>query len=246
MLPLRRSFNSTCNLNARFPALPTRISRASNQKNQKKIVQLKQKLGEKYRLLGRDKRQSPYTERNSPSKPTQPPKPQEKIPLIKPFLYQKDKNPNELSDDLLEKLEKIEIKEDKQEKAEKQSLLSAKIHKKKEEVETNEFTKLSMPEQSIPKKIVKDGVEQKTATGPYYQYGVKPSELEFVLETTPALTSEPYSADKRNLQQAEMVRRIISMENGNQRSIKKFNVQRVVEIFQRTPQDTGSSEVQGI
>jgi ribosomal protein S15 len=45
-------------------------------------------------------------------------------------------------------------------------------------------------------------------------------------------------------EQAEMVRRVLSIENASASQMKKFNTARAVELFQRDDQDTGSAEVQ--
>jgi hypothetical protein len=246
MFLVKRQFHSSTFTSSRFPALPTKISRQSNLRNQKIIEKTKLKLGSKYAEIGRDKRQSPYSENRSPSKPTQPQKPIERQGLIAPFLFKKDHIPENIEMNL-----KDFIKQDKEiaieEKPEKKySLKNAKIEKKKEIEQTSEQTKLSLPVNSIPKITFKDEFEQKTLSGPFYQYGLTPSEVKYILDTLPNEQKDSYSIDKRNLQQAEMLRRIISMDASSQKTIKKFNIQRVVEVFQRDSLDTGSSEVQGM
>ena len=73
MFNVKRLFHFSPPSLGRFPALQTKISRQSNQRNYEKILKLKSKLKSKYRLIGRDKRNSPFTQRKSSSKPTQMP-----------------------------------------------------------------------------------------------------------------------------------------------------------------------------
>jgi hypothetical protein len=46
-------------------------------------------------------------------------------------------------------------------------------------------------------------------------------------------------------EQAEMIRRMVALENASGRETKKFNVGRVVELLGEMPNDTGSAAVQG-
>ncbi|KAJ3333150.1 30S ribosomal protein S15 [Blyttiomyces sp. JEL0837] len=125
-----------------------------------------------------------------------------------------------------------------------------------------------------PKKSVigVDGGESKTkenamavptrANGLAFVHGITPTEAKFVLVDAPkALTADddfenfvgsmavthqqpgPKAAVKVD-EQAEMVRRILSLENAGKRQINKWNRARVVELFGRKPFDTGSPEVQ--
>lgn len=47
-------------------------------------------------------------------------------------------------------------------------------------------------------------------------------------------------------EQAEMIRRMVALENASGRETKKFNVGRVVELLGEMPNDTGSAAVQGV
>ncbi|KAH6571724.1 hypothetical protein BASA62_003733 [Batrachochytrium salamandrivorans] len=85
-----------------------------------------------------------------------------------------------------------------------------------------------------------------TAVGPFYRYGLTPSDVKAILSDTPKtlLMEGAMNSSDRTEEQAEMVRRIISLENGNESALRKFNIARSVEVFQRAPGDTGSPEVQ--
>jgi hypothetical protein len=228
-----RPFHTTAIAFARFPALQTRISRNQFQKNQRKIEELKKRLGDKYRLIGRDKRFSPITERRSPSKDSQPPKPVERIPLIQPYLYSPENGCLEIGEAV-----KAIQEENKDKKTES---IRDFVMTKREEKDVQ--TILSLDDSAVPPIVKKDEVELKTQKGPYYQHGILPSETEFVLKKTPLVTQDLFQ--EQVTQQPELVRRILSMETANNQMIRRFNVQRVIEMFQRKPGDTGSSEVQG-
>ncbi|KAH6592021.1 hypothetical protein BASA50_008304 [Batrachochytrium salamandrivorans] len=88
--------------------------------------------------------------------------------------------------------------------------------------------------------------EPVTAVGPFYRYGLTPSDVKAILSDTPKtlLMEGAMNSSDRTEEQAEMVRRIISLENGNESALRKFNIARSVEVFQRAPGDTGSPEVQ--
>jgi hypothetical protein len=228
-----RWFHTTAVGLARLPALQTRISRNQFQKNQQKIVELKKRLGDKYRIIGRDKRISPITERRSPSKDSQPPKPIERVPLIQPYLYDPEKGCLDIDETV--KAIQEETKESKVD-----SIRDFVITKREEK---DIQTILTLDDSALPP-VVKNGeTELKTQKGPYYQHGILPSETEFVLKKTPLVTQDVFQENVT--QQPELVRRILSMETANNQMIRRFNVQRVIEMFQRKAGDTGSSEVQG-
>ncbi|KAI9100414.1 hypothetical protein DFS34DRAFT_578708 [Phlyctochytrium arcticum] len=85
--------------------------------------------------------------------------------------------------------------------------------------------------------------------GPYYSHGLTRAEIETVFVDAPALqnsenTFKGEDAQQLPEQQAEMVRRILSLENANKKELTKFNVGRCVTLFGREAHDTGSPEVQ--
>jgi hypothetical protein len=231
---LQRWFHGTTALQARFPALQTRISRNEFKRNQKKIAELKEKLGEKYRIIGRDKRRSPLTERRSPSIDSQPPKPKERIPLIKPFLF----DPINGCLDIGEKVETTEVTDtSKRQDSIRDFVVTSRVEK---EIQTV----LTLNKNALPPIVIKEKVELKTQKGPFYQHGILPSETEFILKKTPLVTQKIFQ--EQVTQQPELMRRILSLSTANNQEIRKFNTQRVIEMFQRSPGDTGSSEVQGL
>jgi small subunit ribosomal protein S15 len=74
-----------------------------------------------------------------------------------------------------------------------------------------------------------------------------PSEVKFLLQDTPSVVRKQIDTDERRQfvsQQAEIVRRLMTIENASASQIKKFNTARAVEMFQRSDVDTGSPEVQ--
>jgi hypothetical protein len=107
-----------------------------------------------------------------------------------------------------------------------------------------------MPKNSIPKLDNPDSV---AVQGPYYQYGLTPKNIDFLLRTTPKFASKVKLANISHSQvdgalsseeRAEIMRRILCLENSNKAGIEKFNTARVIAIFGRNNNDTGSPEVQ--
>lgn len=248
---------------ARFPALQTKITRHSHVKNMRKIEQLKKKLGANYKIIGRDKRVSPYSERNSPSKPTQPPAPKNPKKLASRFLISEsnlapvDFVPGALGKMTMEEEDQLKVR-----KASKVSSNTASSSPSsssssismpstsafKNTVEnTDHTTVLKLPAKVVPNKLLREGgLEYKTQAKPFFQYSMTPSEAQFLFEKLPAACKSSYTAVKDNTeQQSEMLRRIITMENSNSAVKRKFNTARVVEMLQRHPLDTGSAPVQG-
>eukprot|EP00842_Homolaphlyctis_polyrhiza_P003689 jgi/Hompol1/4320/HPOL_001574-RA len=317
----------------------TRISRKAHSKNMLKISYLKTKLGDKYRIIGRDKRQSPLTERRSPSKPSQPQPPVPKPVHIAPFLASKanprplDVTPGRLLDALktaktLAATDAATASIKAAEALETKASTGIRMRSTKTDVrgpQNDQNTIMRLPEGAVPKipdaviastkiqafaeitRSIKHGskqsvdasgnvaaeadagagagagagaksetdespntvthseaiplsanalptIEPKTAVGPFYQFGITPSEAETILSITPKILTRnnqinidaSFKGDKaaRAEEQAEMLRRIICLENSNEMGIRKFNIARSVEIFQRKAGDTGSPEVQ--
>ncbi len=250
-----RGFHSSTQAMGRFPALPTRISRQAHQKNLARIQKLKESLGSKYKVIGRDKRISPITERDSPSKPTQPPPPPKWKRQISKFLISTSQ-PNALPFEPkqigkvaegYQKVSQISTPLEKKEKTQKSLLMPTKDAFQKQVIETDADTILEMPKDAIPPSTLKDELfEYKTQAGPYYKYSLSPSEAKFLLESTPAVSKEAYPTKKdESGQQSEMMRRLISMENSNSQSTRQWNVSRMIEMFQKHSLDTGSPQVQG-
>lgn len=247
---------------SRYPALATKITRYSHVQNLRKIEQLKNKLGKDYRDIGRSKRQSPYSERNSPSKPTQPPAPIPKKKVVSPFLMSlKNRNPLEYNTDLLLGSEKNSnekavdsVVENESSKLlgeiEDKSFLSlpSATAFKKQQAETNQDTVLTLDPSAISSpQSTPFGIELQTHSRPYYQFGVRPSETEFLLRKVPEACKLSYRTLKDDTeQQAEILRRIMSVETGSQKSLRRFNVARIMEMIQKHELDTGSPQVQGI
>jgi small subunit ribosomal protein S15 len=87
-------------------------------------------------------------------------------------------------------------------------------------------------------------------SGPYVAHGVTSSEAYAVLKTAPdvlashstLVESDPAAVSPS--QQAEMVRRIISLENSSASAVHSFNKIRVMSMFGKHSTDSGSSSVQ--
>ena len=233
---------------ARYPPLQTRISRKAHERNLLKIAQLKETLGTKYRPCGREKRQSPLTERRSPSKPSQPAPPPNVLPPITNFLLLKKAPEPIVPGSLKETFKILKNKKTEQvvETGVKQDLRMPVFERKPVEVTTSEKTLLKLPEQPIPA-TWDTPVEPRATEAPFYRFGLAPKEIQFLLQNTvESMKANSYGDDvsQRHDQQAEMLRRIMSLDNGSQGDVKKFNKMRIMEIFKRHDQDTGSSEVQ--
>jgi len=85
-------------------------------------------------------------------------------------------------------------------------------------------------------------------SGPYYNFLLTPSEIDFLLRQVPTVVPS-VETDLNGLipspeARAEMLRRILSLENADQKALTKFNKRRMIEMFGKKPNDTGSSEVQ--
>ena len=236
---LKLQFHTSSNLLARFPALQTRISRSAHEKNLKRIQRLKKKLGDDYRLIGRDKRQSPLTQVRSPSKPSQPPKPIPTKLIIEPLLLKPNYEPlpiipSNWKDSIKNQLKAQETENLKVGKGLRE-LVPQQVQKQVE------LTKLELSPKVVPELLMNGDRPGQTLSGPYYNYGILPNECEKIFQSSSTdLFKQEYSQE-----QLELARRILSTNNSNAQQIRKFNTKRMVELFQRYPGDCGSSEVQG-
>ncbi|KAJ3274425.1 30S ribosomal protein S15 [Terramyces sp. JEL0728] len=239
-------------LYARFPALPTRISRSAYRKTQRKIAQLKEKLGDKYRIIGRDKRQSPITEKYAPSRQSQPPKPIAPVPQLKGLLIENGLYkphpivPGKLKESIHE-LKKVEGSQVEEKVTTKKSIREAVQILENKKEETTFSTIMDLPKGAVPSpvttKVGDSEIELKTVQGPFYNYGLAPTEADFLLNEAPkALYSASLTGHIQ--ERSEMLRRILAIENADSKSVRKFNKLRSIELFQRKANDTGSSEVQ--
>ena len=111
-------------------------------------------------------------------------------------------------------------------------------------------TALSLPENSIPKLDNPDSI---AVQGPYYQYGLTPKNVDFLLRTTPKfapkvklanISHSQVNGSLNSQERAEIMRRILCLENANKSAIEKFNTARVIAIFGRNANDSGSPEAQ--
>lgn len=99
-----------------------------------------------------------------------------------------------------------------------------------------------------------------SVAGPYYSFGLNAEEIKFILQDTPealkAIREKMASFGVGGLgeadgktpsldEQAEIIRRIVAIENGSSRDIRRVNKERMIALLQRTPTDVGSAEVQG-
>ncbi|KAJ3369469.1 hypothetical protein HDU91_007142 [Kappamyces sp. JEL0680] len=254
------SFHSSSLSSSRYPALATKISRYAHQKNLRKIKQLKKRLGDDYKPLAREKRQSPYSERNSPSKATQPPAPPELLkPIHRYYVGRFNHTPKHfvpgraLSIPLASSTgPAVKEKKQYQSKGETSASISMPTHLnfKKAKAESTAETLLTLPKKVVPPgSVAPGGIWKATAAGPFYQYGLTRPELSFLFNHLPAASKDGFSKSKQaaeveSEQQSELVRRILSISTGNTKTMRKFNVARSVEMFQRHTLDTGSAQVQ--
>jgi hypothetical protein len=258
MFVFRRLLHSSLPSFGRFPALQTRISRQANQRNFEKILKVKSKLKTKYRLIGRDKRNSPFTQRKSSSKPTQMPLEKHWDARLSKFLINRAKmNPAPFA--------KMKPGRIPQEAAKKYNEAKREMKKEKRTNQRQKGKSLSMPTRDAFKKVVAVSdhntpleidaenavpytknydIPLLTQFGPYYQYSLSPAEAKFLFKDVPATASQSVGLNQSS-EQAEMLRRILSMDIADAEQIRKFNTARAVEIFQSHDLDTGSPQVQG-
>ncbi|KAI8821470.1 uncharacterized protein EV422DRAFT_43884 [Fimicolochytrium jonesii] len=270
-LPTTASFHSSASLSDRVPALQVRISRKAWRKNQKKIEDLRRRLGDNYAVIGRDKRRSPYTQTNSSTRPTQAPYVPPPDPKILPFFAVPGKTNVApiVSGDFKKTL--AAVKELRAKASEEQSVNEAMAEKtqgsirdlKMAAVEDDGVSKvLEVPLGAIPYakekaplrgfELPADVAELPTpaTSGPGYGFSLTPSEAQLLFLQTPDIVAAgthgraPSERDIGPKAQAEMVRRIVSLENANKPQMNKYNVDRCVQLFGRAPHDTGSPEVQ--
>ncbi|TPX48820.1 hypothetical protein SeMB42_g02830 [Synchytrium endobioticum] len=124
---------------------------------------------------------------------------------------------------------------------------------------------LNLPPQIIPDAIVPSPLPPSiplspptpipalsTLKPPFYAYNLTPSDITLLLKETP-LATELYDKglecrtvpNRSSLsERAEMVRRLISLDNANSKSLKQFNVKRCIEMFGKHVGDCGSADVQ--
>lgn len=242
--PLVRAVHSSPHSLARLIPLATRISRKANLKNQSKIAHLKAKLGQKYAIIGRDKRQSPFSERRSPSKPTQPLKKNIVEPLRQYLISPTHKRAKKLPKDITGILPKAVRARSVTKVDESVRMPAAETVRKTKQ--TNSQTLLRIPHLALPLPSSLP-IEKVAGDGPGFMFNLTSSESRLVFQTTPGVMKKHLygpSATNQIRQQAELVRRIVTLDNASQPRLKKFNIARAVEMFQRNDADTGSSEVQ--
>ena len=103
--------------------------------------------------------------------------------------------------------------------------------------------------------------ENAAAAGPYYAFGLTPSEIKFVLEDTPVAMDLIKNKLKTGLtdyrtelsdgkmptldEQAEIIRRVLSVDNASAKDLRSVNKQRIMSVLQENPIDVGSYGVQG-
>ncbi|KAJ3126826.1 hypothetical protein HK098_007120 [Nowakowskiella sp. JEL0407] len=89
-----------------------------------------------------------------------------------------------------------------------------------------------------------DLVKATSVSPPYYSHQLNEAELKFALNDTPIAFSMDSKMDPVEEQKSEIVRRILSLSNSNAEQLRKFNFERIIQLFGRRPFDTGSPEVQ--
>ncbi|KAK9681089.1 hypothetical protein K7432_015755 [Basidiobolus ranarum] len=102
---------------------------------------------------------------------------------------------------------------------------------------------------SAPNLIPKKDSLWKAPTSSQYQHFLSDDEAKFLFETTAeaitANSSTQFRVDEEKVkEQTEMLRRLVSLENSNQKGIMLHNVRKAVNSFGRCEGDTGSPEVQ--
>ncbi|KAJ3183738.1 ribosomal protein S15 [Gaertneriomyces sp. JEL0708] len=258
---MSRAFHSTPQTLNRIPALQVRISRNSWERNQKRIAKLKNRLGDKYAEIGRDKRRSPTTEKRSSTSESQVPRKPEPQVKLRPFLAGGNLGgPKPLGvvagslDDTMESVKGIKNVDDLGEKVVQKVVNttgSLRMPTKQGEAEATISAVLELPPNAIPEVTTSDTeapypFSTAATAGPYYSYGLTPSELELLLKDVPeAMERGPQSSGSVGSDaQAEIVRRIVSLDMATQKMVNKWNVARCVSVFGRRAGDTGSPEVQ--
>ncbi|TPX33589.1 hypothetical protein SmJEL517_g03509 [Synchytrium microbalum] len=88
-----------------------------------------------------------------------------------------------------------------------------------------------------------------TLAPPFYAYNLTPQDVSLLLNDTPLATKElvtqPLDVTRPNVdERAEIVRRLIALENQDAQGIRKFNIRRCMEMFGKRVGDSGSSDVQ--
>ncbi|RKO87247.1 hypothetical protein BDK51DRAFT_24064, partial [Blyttiomyces helicus] len=250
---------------SRFPALQPKISRAAWKRNQEKIAALKAELGPRYKLIGRDKRRSPTTQRKRSTTPSQAPKQPEPELRILPLLATRDRPtpadivPGDLPASL--KIAAARAAEQQQETAASErrgritndSVTAASTAAAMAAAAAAAAPKtLALPAAPVATDVVyshhdsPNKVVSRTASAPHFGYGVTPTMARVVIEDAPKalVASKAMAGVAEADEQAEMVRRILALENAPRKEMTKFNRARCVELFGRTRKDTGSSEVQ--
>ncbi|KAJ3159633.1 30S ribosomal protein S15 [Geranomyces michiganensis] len=253
-----RAFHSSPVAHGRLVPLPTRISRKSWAKTQQRASDLRRRLGPKYAEIGRDKRRSPTTTTRSSTQLSQaPPKPNPPAGMeaflakpgvagVAPVVV------GNLAATIA--AAKLVVSELSTGRAKSDSSRSIRGMRRREEGEAEVSRVLAVAPEAVPaleeikiKKLkLPEGVAalpRPATTGPGYAYGLTAEEARLLLIDAPKAESED-SNGVTGTARAEMLRRILSLENANKSQINKFNVDRCVQVFGKTPVDTGSPEVQ--
>jgi len=259
----RRSLSTSILQLSRYPPLHLRISRSAHEQNLKKMAQLKRKLGDRYAVIGRDKRTSPTTyKRSSTSASQRPPIPppqrlldllatQDQAPVVNIIPGNLDQTLQELK--LADEQKQLDSKEMDSEKKSTSVRLPS-LNQEKMESISDATTILQLPTKSYSPLIQRKAFGEKavpcsSVQGPFYNYHLEASQLEFLFKDTPRALKMNGNKVLDELstedEQAEMVRRIVALENASGRQRMRFNLNRMVELLGREPHDTGSPEVQG-
>lgn len=87
------------------------------------------------------------------------------------------------------------------------------------------------------------------------QHFLTEADRQFLFEKTPRDTVEATNlsavegadeALKQEQKKADMLKKIVGLQNGNAKAVQLWNIQRAIDWFKRKEGDTGSPEVQGI
>ncbi|KAJ3090865.1 hypothetical protein HK102_002412 [Quaeritorhiza haematococci] len=254
----RASFHTSTVQLSRFPKVTVRVTRRAKIRHVRKQKRLQARLGARYRELKK--------------LPDSIPKPTPPEPKLRPFLATPENTtpepiiPGDLEHTVetfqkrrAEQLasEEAQAAQEKEQRAAAGGGIRLRLTRQNASENLAESQSLKFDASAVPTSIpskaplpkgvaVPEGASlpDVQSEGPYYSYSLRPSDVNFLLRDTPEAVRNVKGEPEKVDQQAEMVRRIISLDNASAEQMRAFNKQRTISLMARTVNDTGSSEVQ--
>ena len=225
-----RQFHSSGLAQAALPPIVKPLTRRAKLKHLVKLKELKEKQGDKFRFLSKHRRYPGLPGYIPPAEP-KPAKFLEKFFAKSGAGEEKEiiKTTTNLvsASNILTKLEKSS--------SETEEAVSA------DGTLSNTFVQDLKGQ--LPFKFDKKAEELKTFSGIKPAYSVSDKEFDFLVHQVPKVLKDQASEAELN-ERAEIVSRILSLENASQNRVHQFNKQQAIDMLKRHETDIGSPEIQ--